>query len=103
MTLAIEEMSVDDPDFRKQKIELMQPLLIGGRRGAAVDAARASLAAADHKAAQVRRGTFLAVHGLWIDLIHIRETKTVLAELMAVAESSLEVARTVMLWLVCAS
>lgn len=94
LTLAVEEMSVEDPDFRKQKVELMQPLLIGGRRGAAVEAARASLAAADHQAEQIRRGTLLAIHGLWVDLMHVRETRDALDELLVVAESSLEVART---------
>ena len=36
----VDEMSVDDPDIRKQKVLLAQALLISGRRGAAVDASR---------------------------------------------------------------
>ena len=35
ITFAVEEMFVDDPEVRKQKVELSQALLIGGRRGAA--------------------------------------------------------------------
>jgi outer membrane protein TolC len=40
LSFEVEEMSVDDPSFNKQKFELSQGIPIGGRRGAAVNAAR---------------------------------------------------------------
>jgi cobalt-zinc-cadmium efflux system outer membrane protein len=94
LTLAVEEMSVTDSQRRKQKVELSQALLLGGRRGGAVAQARAEHAAAAYEAEQVRRNTLREVHRLWIELMSLREKQTALTELLVLAGASQEMART---------
>lgn len=94
LALGFEEMFLADPDIHKRRVELMQPLIIGKRRGAAVDAARASLASADQQLNQTRRQVLRRVHQLWADQLYFQEAEAALAELLGVANSSLEIART---------
>ena len=91
--LGIEEMSLDDPELRKTKLELSQALIIGGRRGAAVASARASLAASEQQARTARREALSQVHKLWAEQIHFREADAAFAELTLATERTLEIAR----------
>ena len=94
LSFEIEEMSVDDPSFNKQKVEFSQALLIGGRRGAAVDAARAEVDQAGENALRARREALGRVHKWWADQIHHREVGAVFDELEAEAERTLAIAMT---------
>jgi len=93
LALGIEEMSVDDPDLRKTKVELSQALILGGRRGAAVTSARATLAAATQQAQTARLNTLSHVHKLWAEQLHFREADAAFAELTQTVNRTLEVAR----------
>jgi len=93
LSLGVGEMYLSDPDTRKVKVGVSQALLLGGRRGAAVAAARASLVAAEHRRLLARRDVFRRVHELWAEQLHYREAEAAFAELTAVADSTLEIAR----------
>ena len=94
LSFAIEERSVDYPSFWKQKVEISQAFLIGGRRGAAVKAARAEVEMAGELALRARRTALLRVHEWWADQIHFREVEAAFDELMAEAEGTLAIATT---------
>ncbi len=94
LSLEGEEWSLDDSAFYKQKVELSQVLVIGGRRGAALDAARTAVDQAGVLAQGVRRKTLLRVHHWWADQIHFREVEETLNNLMAEADQTLAIART---------
>lgn len=94
LSFAVEEMSVDDPSFNKQKLELSQALLIGGRRGAAVNAAQTEVDHARELALQARRTALGRVHKWWADQIHFREVEAAFDELIGEAERTLAIART---------
>ena len=93
ITFAIEEMFVDDPDVRQQKVGLSQALLIGGRRGAAVGAARTEVEQAGELALAMRREALGRVHKWWADQIYFREVGLSFDEMQAEAERTLEIAR----------
>lgn len=93
LELAIEEMSLDDPDLRKTKATLSQDLVLGGRRGAAIASAAASVAAAGHQVHAARRDALCRVHRLWAEQLHFREAEAAFAELMQAADGTLEIAR----------
>ncbi|MEN8006280.1 MAG: TolC family protein [Candidatus Krumholzibacteriota bacterium] len=93
LSFAVEEMSVDDPSFNKQKVELSQAFLIGGRRGAAVDAAGAEVDQARERVLLARRKALGRVHKWWADQIHFREVEAAYDELTAGAERTLAIAR----------
>ena len=93
LALGIEEMSLDDPELRKTKLELSQALVLGGRRGAAVASAQASLAATTGQALGARRDALSQVHKLWAEQIHFREADAAFAELAAAADRTLSIAR----------
>jgi cobalt-zinc-cadmium efflux system outer membrane protein len=92
ITFAVEEMFVDDPDFRKQTVELSQALLIGGRRGAAVGAARAEVHQAGELALATRRQSLGRVHKWWANQIYFREAGAAFDELQAEAEKTHQIA-----------
>ena len=94
LSFEVEEMSVDDPSFHKQKVELSQQFLIGGRRGAAVNAARAEVDQAGELALLTRRNALGRVHRWWADQIHFREVEEAFDGMMAEAERTLAIART---------
>jgi cobalt-zinc-cadmium efflux system outer membrane protein len=90
----IEELSTDDPENRKDKVSLMQQLVISGRRGNAVAAARADQEAATHDMEQTRRDVYRRIHSLWAEQLYFRETDVVLGGLLGVAKQTLEIAET---------
>jgi len=94
ISFEVEEMSVDHPSFNKQKVEVSQAFLIGGRRGAAVNAARAEVDLAGEIALGARREALRRVHEWWADQIHFREVESAFDELMAESEGTLAIART---------
>jgi cobalt-zinc-cadmium efflux system outer membrane protein len=89
----VEEVSTNDPDIRKDKVSVVQPLIISGRRGAAVAAARANENAAVHLLEQTRRDLYRGVHSLWAEQLYFRETHGALAGLLGVARRTLEIAQ----------
>ena len=93
LSFEVEEMSVDDPSFNKQKLGLSQAIPIGGRRGAAVNAARAEVDQAGEITVWERRNALGQVHKWWADQIHFREVEAAFETLMAEAERSLAIAR----------
>ena len=94
LAVEVEEMSVDDPSFNKQKMEVSQAFLIGGRRGAAVNAARAEVDQAGELTVWERRNALGKVHKWWADQIHFREVEAAFDTMMAGAERTLAIART---------
>ena len=88
------EMSVNNPDDRKEKVALVQPLILGGRRGAAVDAAQAHHESAVHQSLNVRRNVLFKVQTLWAEQLHYQEMDTAFLDLLAVANGTLEIAQT---------
>ncbi len=93
LSLAIDERSVNDPSFHKQKVELSQALPLGGRRGAAMGAARAEMNQAHERALGARRFTLNRVHKWWADQIHYRQMEASFDTLMIEAEGTLRVAQ----------
>jgi len=91
--LAVGELSTDDTGDRKEKVSLVMPLVLGGRRGAAVAAARVQQEAAAHWFDAARRDVFLRVHTLWAEQIYHREADQVFRELLDVANHTLSIAR----------
>jgi cobalt-zinc-cadmium efflux system outer membrane protein len=94
LSLAVEERSIEDPSFHKQKVEVSQAILIGGRRGAAVSAARAEVDQAGELALGVRREALERVHNWWADQLHFREVEAAFDKMLAEAERTLAIART---------
>lgn len=90
----VEELSTRDSSDRKDKVSLIQPLILGGRRRAAVAAARAEQEVAAHTFRSVRRDIFLRIHTLWIDQLYFREGNAALEELLRVANHTLGIAQT---------
>ncbi len=93
LSLAVDERSVDDPSFHKQKVELSQTLPLGGRRGAAVGAVRAEVDQANEMALGARRAALKRVHRWWADQIHYRELAAALDALTVAAEGTLHIAQ----------
>lgn len=94
LLLAVEERSVDDPTFHKQKVEVSQAILFGGRRGAAVNAARAEVDQAGELALGARRLALERVHEWWADQLHFRQADAAFATMQTEAERTLAIART---------
>lgn len=90
----IEEMSVDDPDNRADKVALGVPLVLSGRLGAASDAGKAARDGAAHELQQTRREIFRQVHASWAEQLTYRDAEAALAELLQIANRTLEIART---------
>jgi cobalt-zinc-cadmium efflux system outer membrane protein len=94
LSFEVEEMSVDEPSFNKQKVELSQGILIGGRRGAAVDAARFKVDQADELVSGERRIVLGRIHKWWADQIHFQEVALAFDQMMVEAEQTLAIAKT---------
>jgi outer membrane protein, heavy metal efflux system len=93
LSFSVDERSLENPVSEKRKVELSQALPIGGRHGAAVQAARAEVDRAREVAIQKRREILGRVHRWWVDQIHFREIGTEIDALTAEAERTLEIAR----------
>ena len=89
----IEDLSLEDPDDRTDKLKLVQPLIISGRRSGAREAAEAEYDASVHELVRMRRDVFRQVHILWVELLHSLEADAVFEELLEVANRTLEIAR----------
>ncbi|MCP4571140.1 MAG: TolC family protein [bacterium] len=94
LSFAMEEVSVDDPAFNKRKVELSQAILIGGRRGAAVDAARAEVDRVLETEQEARREIYGRIHAWWANQLHYREAEAEITDLAVEAERTLDMART---------
>ncbi len=92
--LEIDEMSTSDPDDRKEKVSLVQPLIVGGRRGARVEAARANHELAIHQALSTHRNVMFSLRTMWLEEFHYRKLDAALLDLLALANSTLDMART---------
>lgn len=90
----IAELSTRDPDDRKEKVSLVQPLILSGRRGAAVTAARAEREAAVQRYYRARTDIFRRIHTLWAEQLYFREANAAFGELLRVASLTLGVAQT---------
>jgi cobalt-zinc-cadmium efflux system outer membrane protein len=90
----VEELETRDLDLRKDKVALVQPLVISGRRGAAVAVAQAEQASAGHVLQQTRRDIFRRIHRLWAEQLYFRDSEASLSELHDVADRTLEIAQT---------
>ena len=92
--LEIGELSTRDPNDRKEKVSLVQPLILSGRRGAAVTAARAEQEAAVQRYYCARTDVFRRIHILWVEQLYFREANAAFEELLRVAGLTLGVAQT---------
>lgn len=84
----------DGADGSEVKVGVSQPLVLGGRREAAVNAAEAEREARLLDAAAVRRELFGDVSGEFAQLASLRKQARLYGELRGVIEGTLEVART---------
>jgi cobalt-zinc-cadmium efflux system outer membrane protein len=84
----------DGADGSEVKVGVSQPLVLGGRREAAVNAAEAEREARLWDAAAVRRELFGDVSGEFAQLASLRKQARLYGELRGVIEGTLEVART---------
>jgi len=91
--LEIGELSTTDPNDRKEKVSLIQPLILSGRRGAAVAAARAEQEAEVHRYNGARTDIFRRIHTLWAEQLYFHEASDAFGELLKVASLTLEVAQ----------
>jgi len=91
--LEIGELSTTDPNDRKEKVSLIQPLILSGRRGAAVVAARAEQEAEVHRYNGARTDIFRRIHTLWAEQLYFHEASDAFGELIKVASLTLEVAQ----------
>lgn len=94
LEIGVEELSTIDADDRKEKVSFVQPLILGGRRGAAVAAARAEQETAAHAFHGVRRDLFRRVHTRWAEQLYFREANAAFSELLRVANHTLGIAQT---------
>ena len=92
--LVVEELSTADFEYRTDKVSLVQPLIIGGRRGDAVAVARADKAVSVHALGQARRDVYRRIHALWAEQLYYREAQELLVELVGVAGNTLDIAET---------
>ncbi|MFH1278302.1 MAG: TolC family protein [Candidatus Eisenbacteria bacterium] len=91
---AVEELSTSDPGDRKDKVSLVQSLVISGRRSAAVAAARAEQEAAAQTLLSARRDVLRRVHTLWAEHLYFREAHAAIEELLRIANHTLGIAQT---------
>ncbi len=91
--IAANEMYIDDPSFHKLKVEISQSLPLGGRLGAATDAARVGVEQARENEFQTRRMAFGRVQEWWADQIYFREMDAAFVELVAGADRNLAMAQ----------
>ena len=87
----VEELSVDNSADRKDKVSLVQPLVLGGRRGAAAEVAQAELEVATAARASVEREVFRRIHTLCFEQLYFRQSQSVFDELLVVANRTLEI------------
>jgi cobalt-zinc-cadmium efflux system outer membrane protein len=92
-TFEVEELATADPDFRKEKVTLEQTFIISGRRNKAVASARASEEAAGHDLNHTRREIYRRIHARWADQIYFHEAGGALADLLDLANQTLQIAR----------
>jgi len=90
----VEELSTRTSEFRKDKVALVQPLILSGRRGAAVSAARANHASADYARQHTRREVFRRIHTLWAAQLYFHDAERAVDELLEVANRTLDIAQT---------
>ncbi len=89
----IEELSTSNPDDRKEKVSFVQPVILSGRRGAAVAAARSEQEAAAQTFLNVRRDVYRRIHTLWAEQLYFREADEAVEELLRLANRTLSIAR----------
>lgn len=92
--LDLDEMSTRDPSNRKEKVTLVQPVILGGRRGAAVDAAQAAHESALKEIRNARREVLVGLRTLWVQQLYFREMEVAHQDLLAVANRTLNIAQT---------
>jgi cobalt-zinc-cadmium efflux system outer membrane protein len=94
LEFGVEEALVSAPEFRKDKVALIVPLVLSGRRGEAATAARAGQSAAGHDLELLRRDVFRRVQNLRAEHLYYREAGVAFTELIEVAQHTLDIAET---------
>jgi cobalt-zinc-cadmium efflux system outer membrane protein len=93
LELEVEDAALEDLGMREDKVSLKQRVIVSGRRGAAIAAARAERVAAGHALERGRREVYARVQSLWVELAHSRSAGEALDELLGTARRTLEIAR----------
>ena len=75
-------------------MSLSLPLILGARRKAALESARASRDAASYTYDSTRREILRDIHDLWAEQLYFRETGQLFEDLLLIANSTLKIART---------
>ncbi len=93
LTLGVDEAFLSEPNPYKMRLELMQPLILGGRLGLAQEAAQFQMESAQYQLHLSRREVYRQVHRHWANQLYFREVETAFAELQKMAEHTLDLAR----------
>ncbi len=88
-----EDVSTEDPGERTEKVSIEFPIIWSGRRGDALDAARAGQQAASQSVLETRRELLRHVHSTWAELLFCRESEAALDPLLDVAQATLQIAQ----------
>jgi outer membrane protein, heavy metal efflux system len=88
------DISSSDFSDRIEKVALVQPLVLSGRRGAAISVAEADRLSALESFRSLRRDVIRRIHGLWAEHLYLREAKVTLGDLLAAANKTLDIAET---------
>lgn len=93
LTLGVDEAFLSEPNPYKMRVELMQPLILGGRLGLAREAAQFQMESAQYQLLLSRREVYRQVHHHWANQLYFREAETAFAELQKMAQHTLDLAR----------
>ncbi|MCP4290509.1 MAG: TolC family protein [bacterium] len=93
LTFGIGEAFLVDPNPYKMRVELMQPLVLGGRLGLAREAANFQAESAQYELLQSRREIYGQIHKLWADQLYFQEVEVTFGVLMNRAQQTLQLAK----------
>ncbi len=92
LELEVEDLSTIDPESHIEKIKLEQEVILSGRRGNAVEAARARVEAIARTRDSLRRDVLLEIHRLWAQHLYFREADAAFESLLQAGRRTLEIA-----------
>ncbi len=90
LTLGIDEAFLSEPNPYKMRLELMQPLVLGGRLGLAREASQFQMESAQYQLLLSQREVYRQVHRHWANQLYFRDAELVFVKLQKMTEQTLE-------------